>query len=323
MPFGCRSAARTLGALVLAGVSGCALVAPLDGLTGGTEGGGFVTAPSADGASTQDVQTTHPGDDSGGPIPPADDGPPAPEDAGTGYDAWAGDDASAGGDTSSGDDVTTIDAPPPPPPPPSIAFVQVASATNPATAGRLSATYDQSQGAGDLNVVAIGWNDTTSSVTSVRDSAGNTYRLAAGPTRYAPDLTQAVYYAQSIAGSGAGANTVTVSFDASANAIDLRILEYAGLSSTSALDVVAAKAGTGSGDVSSGKVATRTDVELIVGAGMSTDVFVNAGSSFNQRAITPLGDIVEDRIVSTIGDYSADAPVGTSCEFVMQMVTFR
>jgi hypothetical protein len=258
-------------------------------------------------------------------MPPADDGPAPPDDSGGGYgyEASWGDDASAGADTGSGDDVATIDEPPPPPPPPSIAFVQVANATNSTTASSLAATFGQPQGAGDLNVVAIGWNDTTSSVRSVRDSAGNSYSLAVGPTRFAPDLTQAVYYAQNIAASGAGANTVTVSFDASANAVDLRILEYTGLSPTSPLDAVAARAGQGSGDVSSGQAATVVDHELIVGAGMTTDVFVNSGASFNQRAITSLGDIVEDRIVSSSGTYSADAPLGQSAEFVMQMVTFR
>ena len=35
------------------------------------------------------------------------------------------------------------------------------------------------QTAGNLNVVVVGWNDTASNVTSVTDSAGNTYELAA------------------------------------------------------------------------------------------------------------------------------------------------
>ena len=37
----------------------------------------------------------------------------------------------------------------------------------------------QEQTAGDLNVVAIGLNDSASTITSVTDSAGNVYQLAA------------------------------------------------------------------------------------------------------------------------------------------------
>jgi hypothetical protein len=201
--------------------------------------------------------------------------------------------------------------------------VQVGVATNPNTAQSISASYAQSQAHGNLNVVAIGWNDATSSVTSVHDSAGNSYALAVGPTRYAPDLSQSIYYAANIKAAGAGANTVTVSFDAVANTIDLRILEYAGLSTSSPLDVVASKSGAGSGDVSSGSASTSSGRELIVGAGMTTDVYVNSGANFNQRAITSLGDIAEDRTVSSTGSYAAVAPVGVSCEYVMQMATFR
>ena len=43
-------------------------------------------------------------------------------------------------------------------------------------------TFPAAQTAGDLNVVVVGWSDNTSTVQSVKDSAGNTYTLAVGPT---------------------------------------------------------------------------------------------------------------------------------------------
>jgi hypothetical protein len=42
--------------------------------------------------------------------------------------------------------------------------------------------FPAAQTAGDLNVVVVGWYDTTTSVTSVTDTAGNQYVLALGPT---------------------------------------------------------------------------------------------------------------------------------------------
>ena len=50
------------------------------------------------------------------------------------------------------------------------------------------------QAAGDTNILAIGWNNATSNITSVTDSAGNMYQLAV-PTARGTGLSQAIYYA--------------------------------------------------------------------------------------------------------------------------------
>src|SRR5208282_5360427 len=63
-----------------------------------------------------------------------------------------------------------------------ISFVQVASATPQANIATVSVTYSSAQTAGDLNIVALGWNDATSTVQSVKDSVGNSYNMAIGPT---------------------------------------------------------------------------------------------------------------------------------------------
>jgi hypothetical protein len=251
-------------------------------------------------------------------VPGDDASPPPSRDSGA-----TGDDSGTGGgqDSSAADGPSNGEASPPPPAP--IAFVQVAASTTSGTAQSFSATYAKAQRQGDLNVVAVGWNDTTSSITSVHDSAGNTYQLAVGPTQYAPDLSQAIYYAPNIASHGAGANVVTIDFDASANAIDLRILEYSGLDTSSPLDVTAAQSGRGSGELSSGTGNTTSDRELLVGAGMTTDIFASAGPGYTGRSITALGDIVEDRVVSSTGAYSANAPDNATGEYVMQLAAFR
>ena len=63
--------------------------------------------------------------------------------------------------------------------------------------------FASAQAAGNLNVIAVGWNDTTATVQLVKDSLGNTYSLAIGPTS-GTALRQSIYYASNIAG---GANT--------------------------------------------------------------------------------------------------------------------
>jgi ABC-type glycerol-3-phosphate transport system substrate-binding protein len=54
-----------------------------------------------------------------------------------------------------------------------IAFVQVASAAPQTAQAAVAVKYAAAQGTGDLNVVVVGWNDTTATVTSVADSSGN------------------------------------------------------------------------------------------------------------------------------------------------------
>jgi hypothetical protein len=121
-----------------------------------------------------------------------------------------------------------------PPPPPAIAFVQ--ANTGPATIQSLNSSvavaYGSAQTAGNLNIVVVGWGDTTSSVSSVTDSRGNVYTRAVGPTTNT-GIQQSIYYAKNIA---AGSNTVTVAFSPAASYPDVRVLEYSGLDPTSPLD---------------------------------------------------------------------------------------
>ena len=64
-----------------------------------------------------------------------------------------------------------------------IMFVQVASGppTIQASNTSVAVAYVNTQTAGNLNIVVAGWGDTTSSISSVTDSKGNTYTRAVGP----------------------------------------------------------------------------------------------------------------------------------------------
>jgi hypothetical protein len=195
-----------------------------------------------------------------------------------------------------------------------ITFAQVAASTQNA-ATQITVAYPGTQTVGNFNVVVVGWNDTTATVQSVTDSAGNSYSLAIGPTS-GTGQRQSIYYAANIKG---GNNTVTVVFNQTAQYPDVRILEYQGLS---AMDVTAGASGN-SVTASSGTATTTTANELIFGAATVATKVKGAGSGFTSRMITSFGDIVEDRVVTTTGSYSATAPLIPSGTWVMQMVTFR
>jgi hypothetical protein len=199
-----------------------------------------------------------------------------------------------------------------------INFVQQNYATSNPSGSSLRVTYPVAQTAGNLNIVAVGWNDTRAAVSSVVDSRGNSYIRAIGPT-VGSALTQSIYYAKNIA---AGSNTVTVTFNQSAAYPDVRVLEYGGADPTNPLDVTAAAMGN-SKSPSSGPATITTSSELIFAAGMTFDAFSGAGSGFNNRVITNFGDIAEDATVLSMGSYSATAPLRSSAPWVMQMATFR
>ena len=196
-----------------------------------------------------------------------------------------------------------------------IGFGQVAAATPQSATATVPVTYPAAQTAGDLNIVVVGWNDTTATVQSVKDSAGNNYSLAIGPTS-GTGLRQSIYYAASIVG---GSNTVTVTFSQAASFPDVRILEYKGVTT---LDVTAGASGS-SASANSGAATTTVASELIFGADTVATLTKAAGSGFTSRIITsPNGDIAEDKVVTTAGSNSAAATLSASGPWVMQMVTF-
>jgi hypothetical protein len=195
-----------------------------------------------------------------------------------------------------------------------ISFVQVAAAT-PQSSQTVAVSYPNSQTAGNLNIIVVGWNDTTAAVQSVEDSSGNVYNLAIGPTD-GMDLSQSIYYANNIVG---GYTTVTVTFSKVAYYPDIRILEYSGVGT---LDKTAGASGNGS-TANSGAVTTTAEEELIFSANTVYAMTSGADTSFTSRIITQDGGIAEDSIVSTTGSYSAAAPLTSAGPWVMQIATFK
>jgi hypothetical protein len=204
-----------------------------------------------------------------------------------------------------------------------IVYVQGNSATPQSPQTSVAVTFKSAQSVWDLNVVVVGWNDTTAVVKSVTDTTGNVYVLAVGPTQVSGSLSQSIYYAKSIAAAAAGANSVTVTFSVAAAYPDIRVLEYSGASLILPVDVTAVGSGTNATSTSA-TATTSNPTDLIFGANTVTTTTTGAGSGFTQRLLTsPDGDIAEDKMVTATGSYSATAPLSSSGAWVMQMVAFR
>ena len=204
-----------------------------------------------------------------------------------------------------------------------VTFVQSNYATPQSSQTSVTEPFPVTQIAGDLNVIVVGWNNSSAVVNSVSDSSGNVYSLAVGPTQVSGAITQSIYYAKNIHSAAANANVLTIKFSGSAASPDIRILEYSGLDTVSPFDVAVSASGQ-SASSATPSVAVSNPGDLILGANIVLSSTTGPGSSFTQRILTsPDGDIVEDRVASTAGNYSASAPLSASAAWIMQMVAFK
>ncbi|MEJ1962982.1 MAG: fibronectin type III domain-containing protein [Gammaproteobacteria bacterium] len=202
-----------------------------------------------------------------------------------------------------------------------IGFVQVSAGTSGGPQTSITATFANAQNGGDLNVVIVGWYDSTSNVTSITDTRGNTYALAVGPTRYVGAGTLLIYYAKNIVAAAAGANTITITFSSAVAYPDARIAEYSGVDTVGPFDVGSGASGN-SGVSNSGAATTTNANDLLVAGNFIGQWTASAGTGFTSRIVSDLGQILEDRVVTSTGSYSATANIGSDW-WVMAMAAFK
>jgi hypothetical protein len=80
-------------------------------------------------------------------------------------------------------------------------FADGYSATPEGPQATVLATFAAAQTAENLNVVVVGWNDTTARAPSIVDSKENTHQLAGTPTALSGALSQSIYYVKKIVAS--------------------------------------------------------------------------------------------------------------------------
>jgi hypothetical protein len=115
---------------------------------------------------------------------------------------------------------------------------------------------------------------------------------------------------------------VTVTWNASIDQPDIRVLEYRGLDKTNPLDTATA----GSGNSASAAVAPATTQfapELLVNGGTTNGSFSVAAPAFTVRTITAQSDLAADRIVTSAGTYPASTPLPSADTWVMQLAAFH
>ena len=143
--------------------------------------------------------------------------------------------------------------------------------------------YSSDQSSGDFNVVAVN-SSTGVTITSVVDSEGNSYSLAAGPLANSGEGSVVSVYVAS--GIKAGPNTVVVNFSGS-TWNEIQIAEYAGIT---ALDVSAINSGSGNAPSSGPATTTYANDILVSYVEIASSGSPTAGSGFIKR-ITPFVEL--------------------------------
>ena len=90
-----------------------------------------------------------------------------------------------------------------------ISFVQFKNTTPSTSPTSLTAKFPSAQVAGDTNIVPICWFNASSNVSSVTDTKGNVYAVAAPVVRLSGTASCTMYYAPHILAATANSNTTT------------------------------------------------------------------------------------------------------------------
>ena len=113
---------------------------------------------------------------------------------------------------------------------------------------------------GNLIVVGIRTAASGESISSVSDTAGNTYTSIDSNTTQDPHMR--IYYAKNITGNAS--NAVTVTLSVSATFFWIQALEYSGCDTTAPLDIHGNTTGTGTTDLTTSAFTTTNANEVVI-----------------------------------------------------------
>ena len=285
--FAARAAtAVSLASCVLVALVSCSLSTDLDGLSGGA-GSDDDGAPSVDALGPVDVSTSAmdaPVDTS------SNDALTPPKDAGS----------------------ESSCAPP--------ALTQsVYTSTSTPTASTLSIALPQAVNAGDYLLVALNYDDVCGSVLGVSDTAGNTFsRVIAAREIGASDELE-TWGAMNV--TATIANTVTASFAAQCGGRNIKVLEYGGVDTTSAVDTTISE--IGGPDASPTSVLTASAAAILVVHTADSTSANGSGAGWTKLFTDGWATLAEDQIVDAAGTYPVSYVPAPDDQWVVDGVALR
>src|SRR5438128_9988258 len=199
-----------------------------------------------------------------------------------------------------------------------MAFTLVQHTNQRVASGANAKAFASNNGAGNLLICGVFIEDNTATVSSITDSAGNTWTACAAiNNNHGYGFGAQLFYAKN---SIAGANTVTVT--PSAGSCTIAILEYSGADTGAPLDATANANAAGASSPSSGNITTTTSSELLIGWIVSNvSQTVGSGYVFEEQPAFNFFSYLEDKTSGAPGSYLADS-TGSSTSWIAWIAAF-
>jgi hypothetical protein len=199
-------------------------------------------------------------------------------------------------------------------------FVQAKASGTSFGAG--TTTFDSPNTPGNTIVVGLDYGDTsTGSITSVTDTAGNTYTRSCAGVKNVSQGYLEVWHAPNIAAAARNAVTVTPN---GGFGLQYAIAEYAGPPvSGPMVDACGAAAGAGTGPdvMDSGPVST-SNKDLIIGWGRTSGGTASPGTNFTAAMAGVDGQLLEHRLGVASGSVKATESNSVAAHWTMIVVGF-
>ncbi len=207
-----------------------------------------------------------------------------------------------------------------------IAYIQAAGGGVGAVANIPTAAFGSATITGNAIIVTANGGSTAGSITSVTDSASNTY-VKVFSVAFSSAVSLDIWYAVNITGSS---SLVVTANRGGAAAGTIVAAEYSGLATVSPSDVfVTATASSNAAAASGSTGLTAVANELViggVGSGLLSTTSATAGSGYtnlNQQSVSGNFVAQESKVVSAIGTQSAAFTLNVADYWVCGCATFK
>jgi len=177
---------------------------------------------------------------------------------------------------------------------------------------------------GNLLVVFVGMNSTSVTVSSIADTAGNTYTKVTSIKDSEINDTIECWYAKNITGNAN--NVVTATFSGSVGYRTITVDQYSGCDTSAPLDQYNTGAGENTAPTTGNITTTLANEVLVAGVYLRAFKTITAGTNYTIRTLTDptyAYAASEDRIVSATGTYHATFSLSISTYWVTIIVSFK
>lgn len=181
-------------------------------------------------------------------------------------------------------------------------------------------TFSSNPASGNLMICVMMYRSDAGAVTSVTDTAGNTYTKLGGPlTGGGMTYYLEAWYSAGITGGSSFKATAQFSVSMTAPK-SIGCYEYSGLATSNVLDQAMTAQGTTS-TATVGPITTTSAKELLFVTTQVAASTTGVGSGFTLRSNMD-GDVYQDRVVNTVGSYTGTT-TSTGGGWQTIMATFR